>query len=78
MHYSFVRNFFSHAGICLSIQLYDCIQNMRSCTMGSQSHHQEVLIKRYYEIHFDYSTEFKNTSVRRILLILLFLLLLHC
>lgn len=43
-------------------ELYDCIQSMRSCTMGSQSHHQEVLIKRYYEIHFDYSTEFKNTS----------------
>eukprot|EP00388_Colpodella_angusta_P043274 GDKK01058989.1.p1 GENE.GDKK01058989.1~~GDKK01058989.1.p1 ORF type:complete len:156 (-),score=13.17 GDKK01058989.1:253-720(-) len=29
---------------------------------GSLSNHQEVLIKRYYEIHFDYSTEFKNTS----------------
>jgi hypothetical protein len=24
---------------------------------------QEAWIKRYYEIHFDYSTEFKNTSV---------------
>jgi hypothetical protein len=36
---------------------------MRSCNGGSLSNHQEVLIKRYYEIHFDYSTEFKNTSV---------------
>jgi hypothetical protein len=45
-------------------QLYDCIQSMRSCNGGSLSNHQEVLIKRYYEIHFDYSTEFKNTSVR--------------
>ena len=45
------------------IQLYDCIQQMRSCNGGSPSSHQEVLIKRYYEIHFDYSTEFKNTSV---------------
>lgn len=38
---------------------------MRSCNGGSLSSHQEVLIKRYYEIHFDYSTEFKNTSVSR-------------
>lgn len=36
---------------------------MRTCNGGSLSNHQEVLIKRYYEIHFDYSTEFKNTSV---------------
>lgn len=43
-------------------ELYDCIQNMRQCNGGSLSNHQEVLIKRYYEIHFDYSTEFKNTS----------------
>mmetsp|Transcript_14734 Transcript_14734/g.24432 ORF Transcript_14734/g.24432 Transcript_14734/m.24432 type:complete len:235 (+) Transcript_14734:74-778(+) len=43
-------------------ELYDCIQHMRSCNGGSLSNHQEVLIKRYYEIHFDYSTEFKNTS----------------
>lgn len=25
-------------------------------------HRQDALIKRYQEIHFDYSTEFKNTS----------------
>ena len=35
---------------------------------GSLSNHQEVLLKRYHEIHFDYSTEFKNTSVWLILL----------
>jgi hypothetical protein len=49
----------------LCVQLYDCIQQMRSCS-GSLSNHQEVLIKRYYEIHFDYSTEFKNTSVGKV------------
>ncbi|KAJ1404030.1 hypothetical protein B484DRAFT_404929 [Ochromonadaceae sp. CCMP2298] len=43
-------------------ELYDCIQHMRSCNGGSLTNHQEVMIKRYYEIHFDYSTEFKNTS----------------
>lgn len=40
---------------------------MRACNGGSLTNHQEVLIKRYYEIHFDYSTEFKNTSVHQIL-----------
>lgn len=43
-------------------ELYDCIQNMRQSNGTSLTSHQEVLIKRYYEIHFDYSTEFKNTS----------------
>lgn len=42
-------------------ELYDCIQGMRQ-TNGSMTNHQEVLVKRYHEIHFDYSTEFKNTS----------------
>lgn len=37
------------------------------CTdSGTGGHQQEGLIKRYHEIHFDYSTEFKNTSVRKI------------
>jgi hypothetical protein len=31
---------------------------------GAGGHQQEGLIKRYHEIHFDYSTEFKNTSVK--------------
>ena len=31
-------------------------------TNGNMTNHQEVLVKRYHEIHFDYSTEFKNTS----------------
>lgn len=45
-------------------ELLDCINGMRSCTetLTSSSSHQEVLIKRYHEIHFDYSSEFKNTS----------------
>ena len=46
--------------------LADCITNMRNCSSGSSSttpaNHQEVLIKRYHEIHFDYSAEFRNTS----------------
>eukprot|EP01039_Chlorochromonas_danica_P005109 gene5109-5615_t len=43
-------------------ELYECIQKMRQVSGGSLTSQQEVLIKRYYEIHFDYSTEFKNTS----------------
>ena len=49
-------------------QLAECINQMRSTSNGNHSmsspggHHQEVLIKRYHEIHFDYSTEFRNTS----------------
>lgn len=45
--------------------LADCITNMRNCSSGSSStpaNHQEVLIKRYHEIHFDYNAEFRNTS----------------
>jgi len=47
-------------------ELADCINNMRSCPSTSSSapvNHQESLIKRYHEIHFDYSAEFRNTSV---------------
>lgn len=48
-------------------ELSECINGMRSCASKdggalAGSGHQEVLIKRYHEIHFDYSTEFKNTS----------------
>ena len=47
-------------------ELSDCINNMRTVTTAGGStpggNHHEVLIKRYHEIHFDYSTEFKNTS----------------
>ena len=50
-------------------QLSECIDGMRHCSgrpSGVMSeHHQDVLIKRYQEIHFDYSSEFKNTSVIR-------------
>jgi len=43
--------------------LSECITNMRNCSLGSSASHQEVLIKRYHEIHFDYSAEFRTTSV---------------
>lgn len=47
-------------------ELSECIDGMRHCSgrpSGVMSeHHQDVLIKRYQEIHFDYSSEFKNTS----------------
>ena len=47
-------------------ELSECINNMRTVTTNGAStpggNHHEVLIKRYHEIHFDYSTEFKNTS----------------
>jgi Golgi SNAP receptor complex protein 1 len=45
--------------------LADCIAQMRTGSFGNSGaplHHQEGLVKRYHEIHFDYSTEFKNTS----------------
>ena len=56
----------------MRVQLSECIAGMRHCSRtGSSSasggemseHRQDALIKRYQEIHFDYSTEFKNTSV---------------
>lgn len=44
-------------------ELTECINNMRNCSSSSvSSSHREGLIKRYQEIHFDYSTEFKHTS----------------
>ena len=43
-------------------ELSDCINSMRACTANISGSHQNVLIKRYQEIHFDYNSEFKNTS----------------
>jgi hypothetical protein len=43
-------------------ELLDCINKMRGIVSTASNSHQEVLIKRYQEIHFDYSSEFKNTS----------------
>ena len=40
---------------------------MRQFNLASLSNQQEVLIKRYYEIHFDFSNEFRNTSVSAML-----------
>lgn len=45
-------------------QLHECIQQMRQGNGSILSSQQEAWIKRYYEIHFDYSTEFRNTAVR--------------
>jgi hypothetical protein len=48
-------------------QLSECIDAMRHCNQSSShtlAHNQDILIKRYQEIHFDYSSEFKTTSVR--------------
>ena len=45
-------------------ELATCISNMRDYASAQNSgsrHTQEALIKRYNEIHYDYSTEFKNT-----------------
>eukprot|EP00602_Paraphysomonas_sp_CaronLab_P000515 CAMPEP_0185019638 /NCGR_PEP_ID=MMETSP1103-20130426/2256_1 /TAXON_ID=36769 /ORGANISM="Paraphysomonas bandaiensis, Strain Caron Lab Isolate" /LENGTH=223 /DNA_ID=CAMNT_0027550065 /DNA_START=38 /DNA_END=706 /DNA_ORIENTATION=- len=45
-------------------ELSNCIDGMRHCnqlTSSSLAHHQDMLIKRYQEIHFDYSAEFKAT-----------------
>jgi len=45
-------------------ELASCISNMRDYAASNNSgsrHTQEALIKRYNEIHYDYSTEFKNT-----------------
>lgn len=45
-------------------ELSECIDAMRHCNQSSShslAHNQDVLIKRYQEIHFDYSSEFKTT-----------------
>jgi len=44
-------------------ELMECIQSMRKISHDKPSGpHEEGLIRRYHEIHFDYSSEFKNTS----------------
>lgn len=44
-------------------ELSECINTMRTTSNeASAGSHEDVLIRRYHEIHFDYSTEFKNTS----------------
>jgi hypothetical protein len=44
-------------------ELLECINNMRDISQErSSGPHEEVLIRRYHEIHFDYSSEFKNTA----------------
>lgn len=42
--------------------LHECIQQMRQGNGSILTNQQEAWIKRYYEIHFDYSSEFRNTS----------------
>lgn len=42
---------------------------MRHCNQSSSNaNYNDALIKRYQEIHYDYSTEFKNTAVLNIFL----------
>jgi len=53
-------------------ELYDCIQRMKQGNGVPLSNQQETWVKRYYEIHFDYSSEFRNTSVLSLLFALLF------
>ena len=62
-----ISSHFLPLSLPLLLQLAECINQMRSTSnSGAMSspggHHHEVLIKRYHEIHFDYSTEFRNTS----------------
>jgi hypothetical protein len=45
-------------------ELSQCINGLRQCQSLKTSPHQEALIKRYQEIHYDYTSEYKNTSVR--------------
>ena len=46
------------------LELSECISEMRNYQSLKSSPHPEALIKRYQEIHFDYSSEYKNTAVR--------------
>lgn len=72
-NYDIIASFSVHVVVCVVFKLSECIEGMRHCSRSSSSsggdaggmseHRQDVLIKRYQEIHFDYSTEFKNTSV---------------
>jgi len=43
-------------------ELSDCINNMRTSLPAFPSQQNESLVKRFHEIHFDYTTEFKNIS----------------
>ena len=52
-------------------ELSTCIDRMRSSIQSSiqspSTHQQEVIVKRFSEIHYDYLSEFKSTSVRNLL-----------
>eukprot|EP00605_Chrysophyceae_sp_TOSAG23-4_P000196 GSChrysophyteH1.ASY1.ANO1.232.1 assembled CDS len=44
-------------------ELQECINNMREIAQDKPSGpHEEILIRRYHEIHFDYSSEYRSTS----------------
>ena len=48
-------------------ELHSCIERMRSSIQSNiqspSTHQQEVIVKRFSEIHYDYLSEFKSTSV---------------
>lgn len=48
---------------------------MRQLNGAPLTNSQEAWIRRYYEIHFDYSTEFKNTAVSFVFIVVLTLIL---
>ncbi len=45
-------------------EMYECINSMKNISQSRshRSNHEDVLIRRYHEIHYDYSLEYKNTS----------------
>ena len=45
-------------------ELSECIKSMQTCSTSTSltGNHQDILIKRYQEILFDFNSEFKNTS----------------
>jgi hypothetical protein len=44
-------------------ELLECINNMRTASNeASAGSNEDILVRRHHEIHFDYSTEFKNIS----------------
>ena len=48
-------------------ELNSCIERMRNSIQSNiqspSTHQQEVIVKRFSEIHYDYLSEFKSTSV---------------
>ena len=44
------------------VEMVDCIDTMRACPTTGIGQNQNEIIKRFHEVHFDYSTEYKKAT----------------